>query len=186
MRFFDLVEAEARLAAADGEAKRRANSTTTNRRGRPRNASDPEVAAQDEMIARTVHRLTLWGFNLRRQVLPVVKRLAPQILPTTQRLGRRVLSTDRIEQIFEEFNRQGLGNHNSEFTKAWRVSRRPTGTITYLTTTLLQNSGHWPEDELLLKSGCCFPTPERTPKAQQRMEERLAFFRFRKRTVSRD
>lgn len=89
------------------------------RRGRPRNASQPELASADRTIALTVHRLAMWGFPLRGKdgVLDVVARLARDVL---HRLGEsgdpakhpQPLSEIRVEQILEAWrNEERAGRH---------------------------------------------------------------------------
>lgn len=90
------------------------------RRGRPTNADQPEVAAADDVIGRTVSRLMFWGFS-QTAVCECVGKLAARILKRTDHL-QRGLGAERIEQIYEAWlNRQPVPN----FARGrWRYPKR--------------------------------------------------------------
>lgn len=116
-------------------------------RGRPRNNSSADLAKKDEVIARTVHQLTLWGFPQKRRVFELVGRSAAKILGRTDSncLG---LGADRIKQIYQLWHRkQPLRYQRWRYAKISLQERIPdkTKTLEQLAQVLLSNEGIFPE-----------------------------------------
>lgn len=158
-------------------------------RGRPQNASRPELAKADRTIALTVHRLAMWGFPMRGKngVLAVVGRAALHVLKRIGESGDPVerpqpLSEERVEQIYKDWRKEErarrhwtTGNTELALPERWRYPvgylkqarpRRGWGLQRYARK-LLQSSGIWR----------FAPTPEwwgpwgieLTPKAEQEL-----------------
>lgn len=121
----------------------------TGRRGRPRNADNPELAQVDPVIARTVGQLVWYGFPLRGEsgVCATVARHAAEVL--WRRDGRGLpLSADRVEQIYEAWKAQDFRRQwaRRNFTKESLQARVPfvdgrRAQLEELTLELLRNGG---------------------------------------------
>lgn len=125
-------------------------------RGRPWASDDPKVAEAHACIVRTIWILGGWGFDLRKQVFPVVARLAADILGL-QNANGLPLGPDRIEQIYKAApppvsgwakNGQRLPMQRpwSSMSKEYLEARRPTGGLNKLAERLLRHGGHWDGD----------------------------------------
>jgi hypothetical protein len=157
-------------------------------RGRPRNADSAERCAQDEAIAIAVHRLSLWGFPLRSEVLGAVAKAALKELGRGDHVGR-ALGPDRVEQIykrwlleqrearsFERYLETGkIADVNPLFLERWRYTKetlerdRPRGSALNLACKLVR--GWHPRTRL---TGFVSPGATLSPRAEA---EYLAFRR---------
>lgn len=75
------------------------------KRGRPRTADNPASEYLDLTIAKTVHHLSMYGFDLRSQIYPVVSEIATEKAKHLARLGQipdeRKLGAAAIEKIYK-------------------------------------------------------------------------------------
>jgi len=77
------------------------------KRGRPRNATNKDIARADQIIGLTVHTLSMWGFPLRRAgngIYEVVGKAAQVTLRRVDHVGLP-LGPDRIEQIYKTWRK---------------------------------------------------------------------------------
>lgn len=125
-------------------------------RGRPRASDDPRIAAAYTCVGRTVWQLGCWGFDLRKQVFPVVAKLSADILKL-QNADGLPLSPHRIEQIYEAWLPQSESGWSRRgqripLTRPWTYTSksyleesRPKGlSLSALAKQLLKHDGHWP------------------------------------------
>ncbi len=153
------------------------------RRGRPANADQPQEAAADEIIAKTVSQLMFWGFS-QGEVCKCVGVLAAQILHRTNH-AQRGLGPERIEQIYETW----LCSHPlPNFARGrWRYPKRELErrrprlcgkamSRNQLARRLLMSRGQWPcqldEPSPFVPLG----DPELTPKAHDDYLRSAAFW----------
>lgn len=132
------------------------------RRGRPTNVSQPKLVEADRTIALTVHRLSMWGFPMRRVdgVYQTVGRLALEVLRRSGHSGGgpQPLSEAAVEKIYKAW-RTGerarrhwtTGNDEGALRERWRFPidylqrarpRRGWGLERYARKLLL-NGGKW-------------------------------------------
>lgn len=114
------------------------------KRGRPPNAANVHLVAEDELIARTVAQLVLWGFPLRSRVLPAVERSLRKF-PTERCAPIRQV---RIEEIYEAWrDRQEHRFRRAYYEKRSLCNLLPdkTKALPQLIELLLSNGGSWPE-----------------------------------------
>lgn len=104
-------------------------------RGRPRKADE-----RDRIIARTVHKLLMWGFTGRSNsdardsgrhagVYEIVGKVARRLLSRTDDNGLE-LGPDRIEQLYEKWDHDRpehpwYRDHRWRWTKASLIAHRP-------------------------------------------------------------
>lgn len=124
-------------------------------RGRPRASDDPRIAKAYACVGRTVWQLGCWGFDLRKQVFPVVARLSADILKL-QNADGLPLGPDRIEQIYKAWLPQSesgwvRNGQRLPLTRPWsyiskdhlEASRPQAQGLGELAKQLLERDGHW-------------------------------------------
>lgn len=116
------------------------------------------IAFKDDVIGSTVYLLCMYGYSLRDSgdrhgLLAIVSQLAADILDRTDPNGRP-LSTDRIEQIYEEFQARNEDRAfkivPSRYTKKSRRALKPGDapeTLAALAEILIRNDGQYPGDD---------------------------------------
>lgn len=129
------------------------------KRGRPRNRDNPEIAQDDEIIARSVHRLIRWGFPQRRSALSpqgvfdVVAAVACTVLKRCDSNGL-ALSGEQIRKIYDQWiDSDPLVNRRRHFYKKESIisefnlsKHTPLGEVALI---LIRNKGSWPDADAL-------------------------------------
>lgn len=109
---------------------------------------------ENEVIARTVEQLIMWGFSARGEVFEAVGTAARSVLHRTFADSKTPLGPDRIKQIWEQYRPEGWERYWTEpkpkphkrrwmFTKAGLQHYAPHASIKELAETLLRNDGKW-------------------------------------------
>lgn len=142
------------------------------RRGRPRS---PESSQRDELLARTVYRLILWGFKQRGGIYDVVAEEASKCL---ERGESEPLGADRVEQIYEQWRKRKKRDWlipplvPQRYRRDSFARNRPNLPLPALARILIQKGGRWLADEARSEAGIPTPPPELTVKA---LREQLQF-----------
>jgi hypothetical protein len=159
------------------------------KRGRPRNSERPKIAAADQIIGRTIHRLSMWGYPLRgeRGIFQVVADEA-QGLGLRKDERERALGEDLFAKIYEswrdaERDRRSFKNWKQGtdpepvLQERWRyevhylASARPYKgwSLRRYAKKLLQMEGVWRFSEKLDNTFCYSRQLKLTPKAEKNL-----------------
>ena len=147
--------------------------------GRRRNEFNPAVAREDEIIARTVHDLMMWGFPQRRKgVFQAVARAIEDMNFFGDNFRERSVGANRVEQIYKAW-RSKMVKHSGwpylyqrgRFTRRSLVLRSPGGSIDELARKLLKNKGSWASSYVWDPGSAVTESAQLTPRAQAEFDQ---------------